>query len=106
MRIYNFLWDSIMILAEKIKMLRKKKKISQGQLAEAEGIKVGGELDDVKGVEVSLVFGGGLAIPVGELVLFAEGRFDIGVTRIDDSDTGDGVMNTTISLDAGIGIPF
>lgn len=81
-------------------------KVNSEVEAEFESLKIGGELDDVKDVEVSLVLGGGLAIPVGEMVLFGEGRFDVGLTRVDDNDTGDGIKNITISLDAGIGIPF
>lgn len=61
---------------------------------------------ETKSVDFGLVFGAGLGIPVGGFEIIIDGRYDLGLTNINDSDLDDGsVKNRAWQFMAGVGFP-
>lgn len=63
---------------------------------------------DTKSADFGLVFGAGVDIPAGGVVVTLDGRYDLGVTDITDVEGGEGleVKNRAWELFAGVGFPF
>lgn len=59
-----------------------------------------------KSVDFGLVFGAGLAIPLGGFELILDGRYDLGLTNIDDSEfESASAKNRAWQFMAGVGFP-
>jgi hypothetical protein len=59
-----------------------------------------------KSVDFGLVFGAGLAIPLGGFELIIDGRYDLGLTNVNDSEFDDeSVKNRAWQFMAGVGFP-
>jgi hypothetical protein len=57
-------------------------------------------------VDFGLVFGAGLGIPLGSVELVIDGRYDLGLTNINDSEFDDeSVKNRAWQFMAGVGFP-
>ena len=64
------------------------------------------DIEDVKAMDIGLIFGGGVGFPVGggRYTISLIVRYELGVTTIDDSDEEADVKNRTISIGAGLGM--
>lgn len=60
---------------------------------------------NTKSADFGLVFGGGVDIPAGGVVVTLDGRYDLGVTNIADEE-GIEVKNRSFQFFAGVGFPF
>jgi hypothetical protein len=57
----------------------------------------------LKSTDYILCFGGGVTIPIGLLEIFVEGRYDIGLTNINNDPTDDTEFKTTgVQIKAGL----
>jgi hypothetical protein len=64
------------------------------------------DIEDVKGTDFGLIFGGGVGIPVGgegRYVIYISARYELGLTTVDDSDEEADIKNRVISFGAGLG---
>ncbi len=64
---------------------------------------------DTKSADFGLVFGAGVDIPAGGVVVTLDGRYDLGVTNVADVPEGvEGfeVKNRSLQFFAGVGFPF
>jgi hypothetical protein len=72
-------------------------------------ISVEGSCEDAdintKSADFGVVFGGGVDISTGGIVLTLDGRYDLGVTNLDDSPDAD-AKNRAWEFFAGVGFPF
>jgi hypothetical protein len=79
--------------------------------AEIEGISASADCTEAeietKSVDFGLVFGAGLGIPVGGFEIVIDGRYDLGLTNVDDSDSTFDVSakNRAWEFMAGVGFP-
>ena len=60
---------------------------------------------ETKSVDFGLVFGAGVGIPLGGFELILDGRYDLGLTNIDDSGEEGSVKNRAWQFMAGVGFP-
>jgi hypothetical protein len=75
------------------------------------GFEVSGDIgDEIADFEFGLAFGAGVGFEVGEVILVFDGRYDLGLTSIDDglSDTGEDLdlKNRAWAFMAGVGFPI
>lgn len=60
-----------------------------------------------KSADFGLVFGAGVDVPAGPVVITFDGRYDLGATNIEDSgDPDTSVKNRSWQFFAGLGFPF
>ncbi len=66
------------------------------------------EIDlETKSVDFGLVFGAGVAIPLGSVQLIIDGRYDLGLSDINDTEGDDSsVKNRAWQFMAGVGFPI
>jgi hypothetical protein len=68
-----------------------------------EFIEPGGDgKDDLESLEVALNFGGGFIVPVGQMELFFDGWYSLGLTKINKKGEKD-IKNNVITLNIGLG---
>lgn len=60
---------------------------------------------NTKSADFGVVLGGGVDIPAGGVVVTIDGRYDLGVTDINDDGTDIGAKNRAWEVFAGIGVP-
>jgi hypothetical protein len=80
---------------------------------EAEGVSASVDCGDfgleTKSVDFGVVFGAGLGIPVGDFDIIIDGRYDLGLTNIDDTDyefeSDSSAKNRAWQFMAGVGFP-
>jgi hypothetical protein len=60
---------------------------------------------ETKSVDFGLVFGAGVGIPLGGFELVIDGRYDLGLTDIDDSDDEGSAKNRAWQFMLGAGFP-
>ncbi len=71
-------------------------------------IKNGPEIDqkdDTKGLDFGFGFGGGVKLPKGDKTFFAEARYVLGLTNINDVETDSEVKNRGLQVVAGVTFP-
>ena len=79
--------------------------------AEVEGISASADCSEnelqTKSVDFGLVFGAGVGIPVGSFEIVLDGRYDLGLTDIEDSDSefDTSAKNRAWQFTAGVGFP-
>lgn len=64
--------------------------------------------DDIKSVDFGLVFGGGLQYALSSVVLFIDGRYNLGLSNVaetDDEEFDFSAKNRTWQVMAGVGFP-
>lgn len=64
------------------------------------------DIEDVSGFEFGLAFGAGVSFDVASIVVGLDGRYDLGLTTIDDSSDPADAKNRGFSFMAGIGFPI
>jgi len=63
--------------------------------------------DETKSLDIALGFGGGVSIPRGKMTLFAEVRFDLGLTNINDDKSDETtVKNRGLQVAVGATVPL
>jgi len=62
------------------------------------------DIEEIKGMDFGLIFGGGLGFPVsdGRYTISLAVRYELGLTTIDDSDEEADVKNRAVSIGAGL----
>lgn len=62
---------------------------------------------ETKSVDFGLVFGAGVAFPLGSVELIIDGRYDLGLTNVNDTDGDDeSLKNRAWQFMAGVGFPI
>lgn len=62
---------------------------------------------ETKSVDFGLVFGAGVAFPLGSVQLIIDGRYDLGLSNINDTELDDeSVKNNAWQFMAGVGFPI
>lgn len=59
--------------------------------------------EDIKSTEFALIFGAGFSLPVGSNKLSIVGKYNMGLTKIDDTGENSDVKNQVISIEAALG---
>ncbi len=62
--------------------------------------------DETKSLDLGLAFGGGVSIPKGDKTLFAEARYVLGLTNINDESDESTVKNRGLQILVGATIPL
>ncbi len=61
--------------------------------------------DERKKTNFSIIFGGELGVETGKVIPAVGVRYDLGLTNLDDSGTGDSLKNRTLTIYGQVGVP-